>query len=188
MTTKTNQTNGINVDQLVGTIDAIKADDNLGHFTFKAGSSWVDGTYSKGSIQSFTHAGAEDETRTVAFELDGDEPPILLGGNRGPNAVELMLQALAFCYSVGYAANAAALGIEIEAMEYEIEGDLDVRPFLGLEGLRPGFTEIRAKAKVKSPNATVEQLEELCQYVQDTSPVRDILANPVPVQTSLSVF
>jgi hypothetical protein len=25
-------------------------------------------------------------------------------------------------------------------------------------------------------NATAAQLEELCQYVQDTSPVRDILA------------
>ncbi len=187
MTTKTTHANGINVDQLVGTIDAIKADDKLAHFTFKAGSSWVDGTHSKGWIQGFTHAGAEDETRTEAFELTGDEPPVLLGGNRGPNAVELLLQALAFCYSVGYVANAAARGIEIESMEYEIEGDLDVRPFLGLEGARPGFTEIRSKAIVKSPNATREQLVDLCQYVQDTSPVRDTLANAVPVETTLEV-
>jgi hypothetical protein len=36
---------------------------------------------------------------------------------------------------------------------------------------------------VKSPNASTKQLEEPCQYVQDTSPVRDCLANPIPVKT-----
>ena len=36
--------------------------------------------------------------------------------------------------------------------------------------------------------ATKDQLEELCQYVQDTSPVRDILAAPVPVTTDLVVL
>ena len=40
----------------------------------------------------------------------------------------------------------------------------------------------------RSPNATPAQLEELCQYVQDTSPVRDCLANPVPVTTDLVVL
>jgi hypothetical protein len=40
---------------------------------------------------------------------------------------------------------------------------------------------------LSSPNATKEQLVELCQYVQDTSPVRDSLANPIPVTTTLEV-
>jgi hypothetical protein len=40
---------------------------------------------------------------------------------------------------------------------------------------------------VSSPNATKEQLVELCQYVQDTSPVRDCLASPVPVTTTLEI-
>lgn len=179
--------NGIDVDQLVGTIEAIKKDPNLGVFTFRASSSWEDGTYNKGTIQAFTHAGVEDETRATPFVLEGDEPPILLGSNKGPNAVELLLQALGFCYAVGYVANAAARGIEISRMEYQIEGDLDVRPFLGLDGPRPGFTEIRVKGTVSSPNASEEQLIELCQYVQDTSPVRDSLAHPIPVKTTLEV-
>lgn len=101
--------------------------------------------------------------------------------------MELLLQALGFCYAVGYVANAAARGIELTAMDYEVEGDLDLRTFLGLGGPRAGFTAIRAKAVVSSPNATAEQLAELCQYVQDTSPVRDCLANAVPVTTSLEV-
>jgi len=187
MSTTVTMRNGIDVDQLVATIGAIESDPNLGTFTFRASSTWEDGTFNKGTIQTFTHAGADDETRTETFELAGDEPPVLLGSNQGPNAVELLLQALGFCYAVGYVANAAARGIEITRMEYELEGDIDVRPFLGLDGPRPGFTEIRAKGTVSSPNATREQLVELCQYVQDTSPVRDCLANPVPVKTTLSV-
>jgi uncharacterized OsmC-like protein len=179
--------NGIDVQQLVQTIDAIKQDSALGQFTFRARSTWKDGTYNTGEIHGFTHAGAEDGTRTTPFTLEGDEPPVLLGKNRGPNAVELVLQALAFCYGVGYVANAAARGIEIESLEYEIEGDFDVRPFLGLDGPRPGFTAIRATGRVKSPNASREQLDELCQYVQDTSPVRDIIANATPVETTLQV-
>jgi uncharacterized OsmC-like protein len=179
--------NSIDVDPLVQTIDAIKNDPLLGSFTFRARSSWRDGTHNVGEIAGFSHAGGEDQSRAAPFALQGDEPPVLLGANHGPNAVELLLQALAFCYAVGYVANAAAQGIDITRMDYEIEGDFDVRPFLGLEGPRPGFTRIRAKGIVSSPNATPEQLEELCRYVQDTSPVRDCLANPIPVETTLEV-
>jgi uncharacterized OsmC-like protein len=179
--------NGIDVDQLVGTIEAIKQDSSLGAFTFRAHSTWKGGTHNEGAIVGFTHAGSEDQSRTAPFVLQGDEPPVLLGANNGPNAVELLLQALAFCYAVGYAANAAARGIDLTRMTYEIEGDIDVRPFLGLEGPRPGFTAIRATARVSSPNASVDELEELCRYVQDTSPVRDCLAHPIPIDTALEV-
>jgi hypothetical protein len=44
------------------------------------------------------------------------------------------------------------------------------------------------QARVQSSTASREQLEELCQYVEDTSPVRDILANPVPVKTELQAI
>jgi uncharacterized OsmC-like protein len=186
-TTTTTTPNGIDIPRLVETIEAIGDDPSLATFTFRARSSWQEGTYNVGQIGTFVHAGAEDESRAASFVLHGDEPPVLLGANKGPNAVELLLQALAFCYAVGFAANAAAKGIEIDRMEYEVEGDLDVRAFLGLDGARPGFSGIRATGRIASPNATPEQLEELCRYVQDTSPVRDCLANPVPVETTLEV-
>jgi uncharacterized OsmC-like protein len=180
--------NGVDVDRLVATIGAVQGDPNLAKFTFRARSSWEAGGRNKGEIREFEHAGATTTERPQAFELIGDEPPVLLGTNAGPNAVELVLQALAFCYAVGYAYNAAARGIEIQELRYEIEGELDLHRFLALGGPRAGFAEIRAKSWVRSPNATVAQLEELCQYVQDTSPVRDILADPVPVTTDLVVL
>ena len=180
--------NGINVDQLVGTIGAIQKDPGLAGMTFKATTTWKEGTNSVTEIGPFVHAGKQDDSRhTGQFKLQGDEPPVLLGRNLGPNAVELCLAALGFCYAVGFVANAAAKGFELEELSYEVEGDIDLHAFLGLGKGRPGFTEIRVKSRVKSSNASREDLESLCQYVQDTSPVRDILANAVPVKTDLEV-
>lgn len=180
--------NGVDVGALLTTIDAIKADAALAGFTFKASTAWREGTHSTARIGSFVHAGAEDGSRDRGFTLEGDEPAVLLGHDHGPNAVELLLAALGFCYSVGYVANAAARGIELEEMSYEIEGDIDLRNFLGVsDEARPGFTQIRATAHVKAPNATEAELTELCSYVQATSPVRDVLANGVDVRTTIQV-
>ena len=44
------------------------------------------------------------------------------------------------------------------------------------------------KAVVKAPGASEQELKELCTYVQDTSPVKDVLANPVPVSTTIEVL
>jgi uncharacterized OsmC-like protein len=180
--------NGINVDQLVATIGAIKEQPSVATFTFKATTSWKDGTLNHAEIGDFIHNGERVE-RPEPFRLTGDEPPVLLGSNSGPNAVELLLAALGFCYGVGYVANAAARGIELSELRYEITGDIDVQNFLGMtRETRPGFSAIRARAWVRSPNATPEQLDELSQYVQETSPVRDCLASAVPVTTSLDVL
>jgi len=180
--------NGVDVDRLVQTIDAIKGDAEVASFTFRTTTTWEDGGTSKAEISSFRHMGNEVE-HAGRHVLTGDEPDVLLGRDRGPNAVELVLAALGFCYSVGFAYNAAAMGYELEELSYEIEGDLDLRNFVGIaEGPRPGFSAIRVRGKAKARNATPEQLEELCQYVQDTSPVLDIIANPVPVETSLEVL
>jgi len=55
--------NGIDVDQLLATIEAIKDDPAVGTFTFKASSRWRDGTYNVGEIGRFVYAGQEDESR-----------------------------------------------------------------------------------------------------------------------------
>jgi uncharacterized OsmC-like protein len=179
--------NGIDLSQLQETVGAIEDQPGLARFTFKARTDWRNGTVSTVEVRDFVHNGERVE-RPSSYRITGDEPPVLLGSNEGPNAVEMLLGALGACYSVGFAANAAARGIELEELRYEIEGDIDVHNFLGLsEGPRPGFKAIRARASVRSPNATPEQLDELCRYVQETSPVRDNLANPVPVHTELEV-
>ena len=140
--------NGVDVQALLETIDAIKGKPELARFTFRAATAWQDGTHSTARIGSFLHAGADDESRTAGFTLHGDEPAVLLGHDHGPNAVELLLASLGFCYSVGYVANAAARGIELEEMEYELEGDIDLRNFLGISGeVRAGTDLVEARAR-----------------------------------------
>lgn len=180
--------NGVDVEQLVQTIGAIGEDANVGRFTFKARTAWQDGAASVAEIHAFDHMGQPSAHASV-HTIQGDEPGVLLGKDSAPNAVELALAALGFCYSVGFAYNAAARGYELDELSFELEGDLDLRNFVGIaEGPRPGFTEIRVKTRARSKNASAQELEELCKYVQDTSPVRDILANPVPVSTSIEVL
>lgn len=178
-------TNGVNVDQLVATVNAIQQNPELGCFQFRARNEWIDGGHSRTSIQGFYGAGTEDITRSRPFILEGDEPPVLLGNNIGANAVETVLHALASCLAVGFVYNAAAQGISVESLTFDLEGDLDLRAFLGIsEKVRPGYEGIRLTYRVRS-DAPKEKILELCDYVQKTSPVLDVIRNPVPVTVSL---
>lgn len=177
--------NGVNVDQLVTTVNAIQQNPGLARFQFRAHNEWSEGGHSRTTIQGFYGAGQEDTSRSQPLILEGDEPPVLLGNNAGPNAVEAVLHALASCLAVGFIYNAAAQGINVESLSFDLEGNLDLRAFLGLsEAVRPGYETIRLTYRVKS-DAPREKIVELCNYVQKTSPVLDIIRNPVPVTVSL---
>jgi uncharacterized OsmC-like protein len=177
--------NGVNVEQLVGTVNAIKQNPDLARFQFRARNEWLEGGHSRTFIQGFYGAGQEDASRTKPFVMEGDEPPVLLGENAAANAVEAVLHALASCLAVGFVYNAAAQGIKIDSLEFELEGDLDLHAFLGLsDQVRPGYENIRLAYRVKS-DAPREKIVALCEYVQKTSPVLDIIRNPVPVSISL---
>lgn len=176
----TSARNGVNLDQLVQTVQAVQHEPAIAQFQFRTQSRWEGGGRSVTTITSFTGAGGEqqhDRTHT----LIGDEPHVLLGADSGPNAVETVLAGLASCLTVGVAYNAAAQGIELTALEFDVAGDLDLHAFLGLrDDVRPGFQNIRVQCRVKS-DASKDQLAQLFDYVQRTSPVLDIVRNPVPV-------
>lgn len=181
----TKTVNGVDVDGLMGHVKAIKDDPELGHFEFRAHTEWIDGARSQTEIKDFYGAGKEDTSREEPFVLRGDEPPLLLGDNTAPNAVETVLHGLAGCLAVGIAYQAAVRGIEIESLKFDLEGTLDLRGFLGIsKDVRPGFQDVRVNYRIKT-DASQEQIEELCEYVQETSPVLDIIRNPVPVSVSL---
>ncbi len=185
MTITTTERNGVDTARLVETIEAIEQDPSLSRFRFRAESAWQGGARSRTAIKGFYGAGREDDSRSRPVVLEGDEPPVLLGTNTAPNAVETVLHALASCLTVGFVYNAAARGIDVRSMDLELEGDLDLRPFLGLDDQeRPGFERIDVRYRVDT-DAPRERVEELCAYVQRTSPVLDVLSKPVPVTVRL---
>jgi uncharacterized OsmC-like protein len=172
--------NGVDLDRLSATIEHVTAEPALARFQFRARNHWDDGGYSRTTIQGFYGAGHEDTTRTEAFTVDTDEPPVLLGENRAPNTVEYVLHALAACLSGTIVYHAAARGIALDGLETTIHGDLDVQGFLGLDSnVRPGYEQIRVALKI-SGDFDDDQLAELANLTR-YSPVRDIVTNPVPV-------
>jgi uncharacterized OsmC-like protein len=178
--------NGINVTQLADTIGAIQGDPSIAQFRFRARTSWQSGGRSQTRIKGFYGANAEDSSRTEAFTLTGDEPAVLLGSNTAPNAVEAVLHALTSCLTVGFVYNAAAKGIRVRSLDFDIEGELDLHGFLGLSrDVRPGYQKIRITYRVDA-DASDQEVDELCRYVQRTSPVLDIVRNPVEVALTRS--
>lgn len=176
-----NYPNGVNVEQLAQTVDAIKQNPELAQFAFRASTKWLGGGYSRTYIKGFYGAGQEDQSRNSDFVMDGDEPPVLLGSNKAPNAVESVLQALASCLAVGFSYNASAQGITVNSLEFDLEGKIDLHGFLGLsDQIRPGCKDINLKYRVDC-DASPEKVEELWAHVRKTSPVFDMLSNPVPI-------
>jgi uncharacterized OsmC-like protein len=183
--TKQNMTNGLNVDQLFGTIDAIKETPGLAKFNFRASNKWVNGGHNRTTIKDFYGAGKEDTSRPSPFTLDNDEPAVLLGQDNGANPVEFVLHALAGCLTTSLIYHAAAQGIQIDEVESQLEGDLDLHGFLGLsDKVRNGYENIRVTFKIKA-DAPEEKLQELCELAQKRSPVFDIVSRPVPVTVNL---
>lgn len=183
---QTKSLNGVNVDQLIGTIEAVKGNADIAQFKFRAETNWIKGGHSRTEIKSFFGATQEDSSRSKAHVLEGDEPAILLGEDQGPNAVEAVLHALSSCLSVGIVYNAAAMGIEIHSLSFSLEGDLDLHAFLGLsETKRPGYKNINVKVDADT-SASPEEFKNLMEYVKKTSPVLDIVTNPVPVNVILN--
>lgn len=173
--------NGVDVERLGQTIQAVQKDPGLAKSQFRAINRWVSGGHNRSTIQGFYAAGQEDTSRTNPFVLDADEPPVLLGQDKGANPVEFVLHALAACLTTSLVYHAAARGIRLESVESQLEGDLDLQGFLGLsDQVRRGYKEIRVTFTVKS-DASSEQLQELTKF----SPVFDIVSNPVPVSISI---
>lgn len=185
-TTIANVKNGVNVDQLVGTVKAIQGTPEIAKFRFRSTSKWDGGAKGHTTIKSFFGALQEDSSRKDAYVLTGDEPPVLLGTNAGPNAVETVLAALSSCMTVSFIYPAAAQGIKVESLEYTMEGDVDLHGFLNLsDKIRPGLQNVRVKAHVKA-DAPRAKIQELLEYAMRTSPVMDTLRNPVPVSVELA--
>lgn len=177
--------NGVDVEQLTETMETVSESPDVGQFRFYAETEWTEALRSVTSIAEFDQAG--ERVRTREFHVEGDEPEQILGERTAPNAVELLLAALGSCLSVGYAANAAAMGIELDGLRFELSGEVDLRGFLGIsEDVRAGYEEMTVTTYVDA-DASAEELAELRERVEATSPLVDSIANEVPLETDLAV-
>ncbi len=168
--------NGVDVGELRNKVTILKRDPDLAQFNFRISNKWVDGGHSRTTITDFY--GANDIHRhRKSFFLDADEPPVLLGEDQGANPVEYLLCALASCLTSSMVYHAAIRGIHIDEIESDIEGDIDIRGFMGVrDDVRKGYRNIKVTFRVKS-DAPKEQLEELARF----SPVLDVVSHGTEV-------
>jgi uncharacterized OsmC-like protein len=176
-------TNGVNVTQLMGTIDAIKQQPELARFEFRATNRWIGGTQNLATVKSYFGACSE-QVRAKPYQFLADEPPVLCGKDEGANPVEYLLSALSMCVTTTTVAHAASRGIRIEAVDSELTGDLDVRGFLGMSNeVRKGYQRITMRMRVKT-DASPELLAQLAEY----SPVHDVVSRSVPVELIVETY
>ncbi|MEJ2705142.1 MAG: OsmC family protein [Sedimentisphaerales bacterium] len=171
------EVNGIDIGVLQTTIGNIRQDPDLAKCRFHIRNRWLKGNQNRTTITSFYGAKQENEHQH-SFELDADEPPILAGNDQAPNPVEHLLNSLAGCVTTSMVAHAAVRGIHIHELESEVEGDIDLRGFLGIAPDVPkGYTDIRVKFKVKADTDDMERLKSLAEY----SPTFNTLVNGAKV-------
>ncbi len=98
---------------------------------------------------------------------------------------DLLLGALAACAQVTCQMVASSMGIETEAINVTVEGDLDLRGTLGVSReANVGFDAIRVRFDVEAPGASEEDLAKLIEKTERYCTVLQTLRNPPAVETS----
>ena len=182
----TNETilNGVSVDGLMSTIEAVKDNPKVGECEFRAKNTWIGGGHNRTFISEF-HAALEDHVHSKSFELHADEPPVFLGEDQAPNPVEYVLTALAACVTTSMVYHAAAKGIAIKGVESRLEGDLDLRGFLGISDQVPvGYKAIRIYFKIDA-DLSREEKKALIEMGKKYSPVFNTIFHATPVAVEL---
>lgn len=173
--------NGLDLEQMTETVDAIKNDPSLARFEFRNRNQWIDGGGNRSTIQGFYGAGREDDSRKEPFEFMNGEPPVLLGKNEGANPVEFLLHALAGCVTTTFVLHAAARGIKIHRLSTSMKGKIDLQGLLGLDETVPaGYESIEILLHVEADCADGE-LDDLLNFTKGHSPTCNTVCRPVPV-------
>jgi len=181
---QTNQLNGVNLDTLMETVGAIQQDPELGVARFRASNTWMGGNQNESTVTGF-YGAKQEIAHAQMFTMKADEPPILAGRDEAPNPVEHLLHALASCLTTSMVAHAAVRGIALEELESELEGDIDLNGFLGLDPDVPkGFTEIRVKFRVKADPKHVDQIRALAEF----SPVFNTITRGAKVDVAVALM
>ena len=172
--------NGVNTEALIGARDAFTEMPEAASFTWRSTCDWIEGTYSSNTINGYFGLG-EEQSRKQTFTIESDHPEVFAAADRAPTPTEIVLSALASCLTGGVASVAQHRGIQLHSVHAIVEGDLDVRGILGMDGeIRNGFSGVRVSFEVDA-DASAEDINALVAQSQKRSALFDILTNPTNV-------
>jgi uncharacterized OsmC-like protein len=176
--------NGVDTATLFATIDAVKGNNEIAKFQFRATNRWVSGTHNQSTIHGF-YGAMQEMTHEQPFTFDADHPAVLVGTDNGPTPVEYVLHALAACLTAGLANIAAARKVNLTEVESTVEGDIDLLGILGLsDEVRNGYQQIKVSFKLRGDDP--EKLRQVVEQSRQRSAVYDVLTNGVDVAIDVS--
>lgn len=120
------------------------------------------------------------------FRLVADMTEKYGGADEGPNPGVYGRAALASCLAIGYVMHASRAGLEIDALEVQIEADYDVRPELGMTHDQPGYDQVRYTVSVDSP-ADEDDVLRLLDFADAHSPWLAVFTKPVDVRREVRI-
>jgi len=175
--------NGVDRETLGGTVQAIADDPSLGAAHFRVTNRWLNGNQNRSTVTGF-YGARQEIAHKRSYDLLADEPPILAGSDDAPNPVEHLLHALASCVTTSLVAHAAVKGIMLDEVKSEVEGDIDLRGYLGIDKDVPkGYTDIRIRFEVRAEGENPERLKRLAMF----SPVFNTITNGANVDIQVNV-
>jgi uncharacterized OsmC-like protein len=176
--------NGVNVEALLGVRDALADTPEIAQFQWRATVSWVSGTHSRSSVDTFYGFGEQQQHKTT-FTYDADHPLAFAAQDNGITPVEYVLVALGSCLTAGIASIAQQRKIQLRSVQATVGAEHDLHGILGADPqIRNGFTGVKVSYQIDA-DATVEQVKALIAQSQKRSAVYDILTNPTNVTVDL---
>jgi uncharacterized OsmC-like protein len=177
--------NGVNTAALIGAREALTAAPEAAEFTWRATCSWVHGTHSRSTVETFSGLGQE-HTHLSTFNFDADHPVCFASEDHGATPAEYVLVALASCLTAGVAAVAQYREIQLRKVTATVEGETNVLGILGADpDVRNGYRDIRVRFEIDA-DASREDIEALVAQSQKRSAVFDILTNPTDVTVDVA--
>jgi uncharacterized OsmC-like protein len=177
--------NGVNVEALLGVRDALADTPDIAQFQWRATTSWVRGTHSQSSVESFYGFGEEQQHRTT-FTYDADHPLQFASDDNGVTPAEFVLVALGSCLTAGVAAIAQQRQIQLRSVSATVEASMDLHGILGADpDVRNGFNDITVTYDIDA-DASPADLQALVAQSQKRSAVYDALTNPTNITVNVN--
>jgi uncharacterized OsmC-like protein len=177
--------NGVNVEALLGARDAFAGAPEIAQFQWRSTVTWVNGTHSQSTVQTFYGLGEEQEHRQT-FAFDIDHPLQFASEDNGVTPVECVLVALGGCLTAGIAAVAQQRQIQLRSVRASVAAEMDLHGILGADpDVRNGFSGVTVDYRIDA-DATREEIEAIVAQSQKRSAVYDILTNPTAVTVTVS--
>jgi uncharacterized OsmC-like protein len=178
---KNNGFNGVNTQVLNTVFESMRNHPEMTKATFSVKSAW-NGGFSVTSTSKGFRIGGQNIERNTEYRTQHDFPDQLSGEGRGPTVCESCMGSLAACLTQTIVAHATSRGIQIDSIDIDVEGDVDLRGFTGISNdVRPGAQQFRVNMNIKSNNASKEQINELYEIGKRFSPAFDTLTNGTSV-------